>query len=110
MEKIILIDWYNLAMNAFWILGSAVALAALSYASWEASATGDKFSVRLGKPNIQMILNIGGLLFCVGLAGTSDIVWQQVLWGLLGIGFGVQIGAEIYQKRKTVQAGNNAAE
>ena len=96
-----MIDWYNLVMNAFWVLGCAVALATLSFASWAASATGEKFRVCLGKPNIQMILNLAGLLFCVGLAGTSDVVWQQILWVILGVGFAAQIVMEIVKSRKT---------
>ena len=101
-----MIDWYNLVMNAFWILGCAVALAALSYASWAASATGEKFRVCLGQPKIQMILNIAGILFCAGLAGTSDVVWQQVLWAILGIGFVVQIVMEYVKSRKAAPTNN----
>jgi len=95
-----MIDWYNLVMNAFWILGCAVALATLSYASWEASATGKKFKVTLGQPNTQIILNLAGLLFCIGLAGTSDARWQQIIWALLGLGFFVQIVMEFVKVKK----------
>ena len=95
-----MIDWYNLVMNTFWILGCAVALAALSYASWTASATGEKFRVCLGQSNIQMILNLAGIFFCVGLAGTSDVVWQQILWVILGVGFAAQIVMEFVKSRK----------
>ncbi len=101
-----MIDWYNLVMNSFWILGCAIALAALSYASWQASATGVKFKVCLGQPKIQVVLNVAGLVFCVGLAGTSDIIWQQVLWGILGLGFVVQIVMEIVKSRKEEPANN----
>ena len=95
-----MIDWYNLAMNAFWIMGCAVALAVLSYASWVASATGEKFKVCLGRSNMQMILNLAGFLFCIGLAGASDVLWQQIIWALLGIGFVAQIVWEILKARK----------
>ena len=97
-----MIDWYNLAMNTFWIVGCAVALATLSYASWEASASEQKFGESLGKPNIQIVLNLAGLLFCIGLAGTSDVIWQQVVWALLGVGFVVQIIWE-FRKQKEEQ-------
>jgi len=96
-----MIDWYNLVMNAFWILGCAVALAALSYTSWAASATGEKFRVSVGQQNIQLILSFAGVLFCVGLAGTSDIIWQRILWIILGVGFVAQIVMEIVKSRKT---------
>jgi hypothetical protein len=96
-----MIDWYNLVMNSFWILACAIALATLSYASWEASTMKEKFLTRLGQPNYQNILNIAGLLFCVGLAGTSDVVWQQILWGLLGLGFIFQFVLGLKKRRET---------
>jgi hypothetical protein len=94
-----MIDWYNLLMNALWILACAIALATLSYASWQASAMGVKFRERLGKPGMQISLNVAGLLFCAGLAGTSDVIWQRILWIVLGVGFAVQIGSEIFKGR-----------
>lgn len=95
-----MIDWYNLVMNSFWILACAIALTTLSYASWEASSLKEKFFARLRQPQYQITLNIAGLLFCVGLAGTSDIVWQQILWGLLGLGFIFQIVLEFKKSRE----------
>jgi hypothetical protein len=96
-----MIDWYNLLMNSCWILGCSLALATLSYASWEASTLKEKFFNRLKLPGYQISLNIAGLLFCIGLAGTSSVVWQQILWGLLGLGFVFQIFMEIKRSRKT---------
>jgi hypothetical protein len=90
-----MIDWYNLVMNTFWILGCAIALATLSYASWEASVRKEKFFTLLKHAQYQVPLNSGGLIFCIGLAGTSDVIWQQVLWGLLALGFVYQIVMEI---------------
>ena len=37
-----MIDWFNLAANSLWILGCAIALAVLSYASWQASLRREK--------------------------------------------------------------------
>ena len=93
-----MIDWYNLFMNACWILGCAVALASLSYASWDASASGKTFKDRLRQSKIQIALNIGGLLFTVGLAGTSQAIWQRVLWIILGLGFLAQIVIEFFRR------------
>ena len=93
-----MIDWYNIIMNAFWVLGCAVALTTLSYASWEASAQGDKIRTLLRQTNIQIALNFSGFLFCAGLAGTSNVIWQQILWILLGVGFLVHIGVEVFRK------------
>lgn len=93
-----MIDWYNLLMNASWILGCAVALATLSFTSWEASASGKTFKDCLRQSKIQIALNIGGLLFTVGLAGTSQSIWQRVLWIILGLGFLVQILIEFFRR------------
>ena len=95
-----MIDWYNLVMNSFWILGCAIALATLSYASWEASLLKEKFLNRLRESKYQITLNLAGLLFCIGLAGTTDVVWQQILWGLLGLGFVLQIAMEYKRNRE----------
>jgi len=94
-----MIDWYNLFMNTLWISACALALATLSYASWQASALGEKLRKRIVDPWIQISFNVAGLLFCTGLAGTSGIFWQRILWILLGLGFAVQIGMEIYKGR-----------
>ena len=93
-----MIDWYNLIMNACWILGCAVALTTLSYASWEASAQREKFPTHLKGANFQIALNAGGILFCSGLAGTSELIWQKILWIILAIGFMAQIFVEIYRR------------
>ena len=98
-----MIDWYNLFFNALWILGCAIALAVLSYASWEASNRGEKFRVWMGQPHLQIPLNFAGLLFSLGLAGTSEPLWQRILWVLLALGFGIQIGATIIQQRTASQ-------
>jgi hypothetical protein len=93
-----MINWYNLTMNALWILGCAVAIATISYASWEASVQGEKFGTRLWQPHIQVTLNISGILFCAGLAGTSAVPWQSILWIVLAIGFLTQTFREIFRR------------
>ena len=94
-----MIDWFNLILNACWIFGCAIALAALSYASWKASTQGNKFRVCVGTPHIQTALKFGGFLFCVGLTGTSEVLWQRILWIVLSIGFLFQFGRELHQKQ-----------
>ena len=86
-----MIDWLNLGANALWILGCAVALAVLSYASWEASVYREKFSQRLKRPGIQAALNLGGFLFASGLAATSDSGIEIILWLVLAAAFLAQI-------------------
>ena len=95
-----MIDWYNVIMNACWILGCAVALATISYASWEASARGKTFRECMRLSKIQIALNIGGLLFTVGLAGTTQIIWERVLWIIVGFGFLIHIVIEFFRREK----------
>jgi hypothetical protein len=95
-----MIDWYNLAANSLWILGCAVSLATLSYASWEASILDEKFITRLKRPSYQIALSLAGLLFCTGLAGTSDSTLEIILWSILSLAFLVQMVATYWQKRK----------
>jgi L-asparagine transporter-like permease len=82
-----MINWGNLAANAVWIVGCAIALAALSYASYEAAESGEKFSVRLQQRGYQLALDLAGLLFCLGLAATSDNTLLAVAWLALAAAF-----------------------
>ena len=95
-----MIDWYNLAANSLWILGCAVALATLSYASWEASLLKEKFTTRVKRPSYQMALSLAGFLFCAGLAGTSDSTLEILLWSILALAFLVQMVATYWGKLK----------
>lgn len=95
-----MIDWKNLAANALWILGCAVALATLSYASWEASQVHERMGARLKRPSYQTSLNLAGLFLCLGLASTSGITFHQVLWLLLAAVFAVLLVYSFLLMRK----------
>jgi len=86
-----MIDWVSVGSNALWILGCAVALATLSYASWEASVYHEKFTSRLKRTPMQISLNLAGLLFSLGLAATSDALFERILWLLLVIAFAAML-------------------
>jgi hypothetical protein len=93
------IDWFNLAANSLWILGAALALAAVSFASWEASLKMVKFRQQLNQPGCQAALNMAGLMFCLGLAGTSSRWWEIVLWLLLSVWFAFQLVFPLWMSR-----------
>ena len=80
-----MIDWANLAANALWILGCALALATLSYASWQASLSKDKMRSRLERPSFQSALFLAGLLFCLGMTFTSQKGYVIAVWGILSL-------------------------
>ena len=96
-----MIDWLNLIANSFWILGCALALATVSYASWQASVEDKEMRMVLSSPGYKISLYVAGALFSIGLAATSDQTWVISLWIILAILFAVQIGLSIRQKNKT---------
>ena len=95
-----MIDWYNLAANALWIIGCAIALATLSYASFQASLTKEKFTARLKLPAMQIALNLAGMLFSLGLAATDDRLFVQALWIIFAALFLFQMVAAIRLRDK----------
>jgi hypothetical protein len=78
-----LIDWFNLFANALWIVGCSIALATLSFASWQASERGEKLLVRLRSRSAQFWLNLAVVVFCLGMAGTESRLVFRVIWILL---------------------------
>ena len=86
-----MIDWASLARNALWIFGCSLALAALSYASWQGSLRRVKFREALHSRGAWLALHLGGVLFCASLA---LVTWEQdlasklqsLVWALLGLG------------------------
>lgn len=96
-----MINWYGLAANFLWIFALALAMACLSFAYWEASSRKVKLRTILENSRYQMMFNVSGILFCLGLAATSDATWETVLWLILTILFIVQPLREVYISRKT---------
>ena len=94
-----MIDWPNLAANALWILGCALGLATLSYASWQASMHNEKLGARLSQPSIQAPLDLAGVLICSGMAANSSSVLWTVLWGIPGVLFVIRLFLQIRQIR-----------
>ncbi|HJW89883.1 MAG TPA: hypothetical protein VJ436_04500 [Anaerolineales bacterium] len=90
-----MIDWINLAGNALWILGCALFLAALSFASWEASLYGEKFRTRLRGRGVQTAISVAGILFCIGLAIVSDSALEVIVWSALALAFAGQLTATL---------------
>jgi phosphoglycerol transferase MdoB-like AlkP superfamily enzyme len=95
-----MIDWFNLATNALWILACAMALATLSYASWQASLRRERLRIILTAAPYQISIDLAGVLFCLGLAGTSGKGWEIVLWLILSVLFAAQGVYEMMRKRK----------
>ncbi len=94
-----LIDWYNLFANALWIVALAISLTALGFAWWEAGTTETAFRSLLNSRGYQIVFNLSGLLFSIGVGMTEARRWAQVLWGLLALAFLWQIYLNIKSAR-----------
>jgi len=86
-----MIDWYNLAANFLWIFALSLALATLSFARWKARMEGEKLKAVLNRAVWGNSLNLAGTIFCAGLALTTEVWWEQLLWAILGVLFLVQV-------------------
>ena len=87
MENLNLIDWPMVGFAALWIVGLAVILSAFGFAYYEAGQAEEKLRTRLRRPAFQRALNAGLTLFCLGMIGSAEALWEQVLWGLLAAAF-----------------------
>jgi len=95
-----LINWNSLISNTIWILALAWLLAVLSMSLWSARENNRKLSTELDLPQRQMQLNLGGMLFCVGLALVSEQLWQMLILIVLALMFFVQLVLSIRAKNK----------
>lgn len=84
-----MIDWAMVGYSALWISGLSVILAAVSYADYVAHAERNKLRRVFRRPGFQAVFNLGLLLVCLGLIGSSRASWEQVVWGVLAVAFAV---------------------
>jgi hypothetical protein len=89
-----MIDWWLVFSNALWLVGGALVLAAVSYASWRASASGERLRAVFGRPKIRMTLGLAGTLACLGLAATSRALIEVILWLILALVLAAQVGRD----------------
>jgi hypothetical protein len=86
-----MIDLNRVAASSLWIMGCAIGLATLSYASWEASRDHVKMHHYLGQSLHRGCLYLAGGLICLGLAVTASSWWEIAIWLVLGLMVLVQI-------------------
>ncbi len=82
-----MIDWINLFTNSLWIIGLSVALAALSYASWQSKVNRQSLRSSFEQPLINRMLLFAGSLVSLGLFSTSKRLWESGIWLLFTIIF-----------------------
>lgn len=86
-----MIDWWGVIANSLWIAGSALALATISYASWQGHVTQHKLRARLGQRAYRLALDAAGCLFCLGMAATAGSTLELILWLALSVLFLAQL-------------------
>jgi hypothetical protein len=86
-----LINWNSLISNATWIIALAWLLYVISMARWTAINNNRGFSKELDRPLRQAQLNLGGMIFCVGLALVSEQIWQMIMLIALSMLFFIQL-------------------
>lgn len=80
-----MIDWPLVLSSAVWIGGAALALAALSYASWSASVRGARLRTVLQQSEYQRLLLAAATLICIGLGLTSGSWLETMMWFILAV-------------------------
>jgi hypothetical protein len=85
------IDVWGVVANGLWIAGLALLLATVSWASWVASTQRPRLRTVLAWPATQRALDLGLVLFCAGLAATSRTRVEQVVGGVLALGWAVEV-------------------
>ena len=93
-----MIDWPLVLSSAVWMGGAALALAALSYASWSASVRGERLRTVLQRPAYQLLLLAAACLIGVGLGLTAPTGLETVGWVILAV---ISAAAFISLWRKT---------
>lgn len=73
-----MINWDSIIANAFWIIGLALILAALSYYYWLSGQLGHPLKQELSGIAFQRLVMVGLLLVGIGLVLTAN-GWLQTL-------------------------------
>jgi hypothetical protein len=90
MSNLELIDWRLVGFSALWLVGLGVILATLSHADYDAARQQVRLSAALQQSGFQVLLNVGQVLFCLGLLGTAGSLWERLAWAGLGLWFASQ--------------------
>jgi len=83
-----LVDWGLVAWGAVWVLGLAVALAAVSWADYEAARQKVRTREVLRRPRYQAAIYFGLALFALGQGGLAAWTWLRLIWLGVAAGFG----------------------
>jgi len=100
MENLTLIDWKMVGFASLWILGLAVILSTLSFGHYHARTESMKINAVLKRSGYSKAFALGMVMFCIGLAGSSNTWWEITLWLVLGASFLLQSMHSIRSERE----------
>jgi hypothetical protein len=82
-----MIDWYSVGFSALWIFGLSLDLAALSFAYYLAKQHERGFRQALESRACRIMIALGLVLFCLGWTGSVTVLWERIVWAVLGLIF-----------------------
>jgi hypothetical protein len=85
-----MIDWYSVGYSATWIVGLGFVTAGLSTAYFFRSKMNLPFRKAIEIPSCRIMIGMGLVFFCLGLAGGVSTLWEHILWIVLALAFGLQ--------------------
>lgn len=100
MENLDLIDWPAVGFACLWIAGLALILSAVGFADYHAARAGRKFRQEIVCPNYAAAINVGLVLFCLGMIGSARAGWEAALWVGLAVAFAVYTFRSLRQMRR----------
>lgn len=84
-----MIDWWLVLSGTLWIAGLSLGLATVGMARYAAGEHGRGLRDTLNGPQFQIPLNAGMMSFCLGLLMSATPLWEQLVWGILAVTFGI---------------------
>ena len=87
MQNLDLIDWKLVGFSALWIMGLAVILSTFGFADYHAAMEKDRFRQVIHKPGYRASIDVGLILFCLGLTGSARSWLEAALWLLFAVIF-----------------------
>ncbi len=85
-----MIDWYSVSFSALWITGLGLVTAGWSLANYLGSRQNRRFMQTLITSPCRIMIGLGLVFFCVGLAGSVSTAWEHILWAALALIFVLQ--------------------
>lgn len=80
LYSMFVINWRSVIFNSSWLIGLAILLASFSYYYWLAQQKNGRLRDQLNHPTFQQFYWLSFIFVGIGLAGTSQKMWEMVIW------------------------------